>query len=78
MTMAGIIALIPGLAVYRALNGFRHSEDAVTEALPVMVVALAAGVGLAAGTPIGGFAAGRIFGVDHQAMLARRRTRGAR
>ncbi|GAB3141567.1 hypothetical protein GCM10027057_25390 [Marisediminicola antarctica] len=78
MTMAGIIALIPGLAVYRALYGFMDSEYAVTEALPAMVVALATGIGLAAGTTIGGFAARRTFGLDHQAMLAARRTRGAR
>ena len=78
MTMAGIIALIPGLAVYRALYGFMDSEYAVTKALPAMTVALARGIGLAAGTTIGGFAARRIFGLDSQAVLAGRRTRGAR
>ena len=78
MTTAGIIALIPGLAVYRALYGFMDSEYAVTEALPAMVGALATGIGLAAGTTIGGFAARRTFGLDDQAMLAGRRARGAR
>ncbi len=75
MTMAGIIALIPGLAVYRALYGFMESEYAVAEALPAMVVALATGVGLAAGTTIGGFAARRTFGLDRSAVLAGGRAR---
>jgi uncharacterized membrane protein YjjP (DUF1212 family) len=78
MTMAGIISLIPGLAVYRALYGFMDSEFGATEAIPAMVVALATGIGLAAGTTIGGFAARRAFGLDRSAMLAGRRTRGAR
>ncbi|MET3770011.1 uncharacterized membrane protein YjjP (DUF1212 family) [Marisediminicola sp. UYEF4] len=73
-----VLMLTLGLAVYRALYGFMDSEYAVTEALPAMVVALATGIGLAAGTTIGGFAARRTFGLDHQAMLAGRRTRGAR
>ncbi|WP_237657203.1 threonine/serine exporter ThrE family protein [Agreia sp. COWG] len=75
MTMAGVISLIPGLAVYRALYGFTGSEFAVTEALPGMVVALATGIGLAAGTTIGGFATRRAFGLDRPAMLAGHRTR---
>lgn len=78
MTMAGIIALIPGLAVYRALYGFMDSEFNVDQAVPAIVLALATGIGLAAGTTIGGFATRRIFGLDRQAMLAGRRTRGAR
>jgi hypothetical protein len=43
-----------------------------------MVIALATGIGLAAGTTIGGFAARRTFGLDRSAMLAGRRTRGTR
>lgn len=78
MTMAGIIALIPGFAVYSALYGFMNSEYAVTTGLPAMVLALATGIGLAAGTTIGGFVARRTFGLDRQAMLAGRRPRGAR
>jgi uncharacterized membrane protein YjjP (DUF1212 family) len=77
MTMAGIIALIPGLAVYRSLYSFMDSEFAATEALPAMVVALATGIGLAAGTTIGGFVARRTFGLDRSAMLAGRRGRVA-
>jgi uncharacterized membrane protein YjjP (DUF1212 family) len=78
MTMAGIIGLIPGLAVYRSLYAFMDSADGVTEALPAMVIALATGIGLAAGTTIGGFAARRTFGLDRSATLAGRRTRGTR
>jgi uncharacterized membrane protein YjjP (DUF1212 family) len=78
MTMAGIISLIPGLAVYRALYSFMDSEYGATQGLPAMVIALATGIGLAAGTTIGGFATRRAFGLDRSAMLAGRRTRGAR
>jgi uncharacterized membrane protein YjjB (DUF3815 family) len=78
MTTAGIIGLIPGLAVYSALYGFMDSATGVTEALSAAVVAIATGIGLAAGTTIGGFAARRTFGLDRQAILAVRRTRGMR
>jgi uncharacterized membrane protein YjjP (DUF1212 family) len=78
MTMAGIISLIPGLAVYRALYSFTDSAFGATEGLPAMVVALATGIGLAAGTTIGGFATRRVFGLDRSARIAGRRTRGAR
>ncbi len=78
MTMAGIIGLIPGLAVYRALYEFMDSEYGVTAALPALVLALATGLGLAAGTTIGGFAARRMFGLDRPAVLSLRRPRGVR
>ncbi|MFP7833607.1 threonine/serine exporter ThrE family protein [Marisediminicola sp. LYQ134] len=78
MTMAGIIALIPGLAVYRALYGFMDSEYGIISALPDVVVALATGIGLAAGTTIGGFGARRVFGLDRQATVALQRNRGVR
>ncbi len=78
MTMAGLISLIPGLAVYRSLYAFMDSEYGVTEALPAMVIALATGIGLAAGSTIGGFAARRTFGLDRSDMLAGQRARGAR
>ena len=74
--MAGIIALIPGLAVYRSLYAFMGSEYAI--ALSDMVLALATGLGLAAGTAIGGFAARRAFGFDRPAMQAVRRARPSR
>jgi uncharacterized membrane protein YjjP (DUF1212 family) len=78
MTTAGIIGLIPGLAVYSALYGLVDSATGVTEALPGAVLALATGIGLAAGITIGGFAARRTFGLDRQAMQAGRRSRGTR
>ena len=78
MTTAAIIGLIPGLAVYRALYVLVDSESGVMEALPAAVDALATGIGLAAGTAIGGFAARRVFGLDRQATLAGRRTPAAR
>lgn len=78
MNMVGIIALIPGLAVYRALYALMNSEFGVNQALPAMVVAIATGVGLAAGTTIGGFIARRTFGLDSSAILALRRARTPR
>ncbi|HUH52606.1 MAG TPA: threonine/serine exporter family protein [Microbacteriaceae bacterium] len=78
MNMVGIIALIPGLAVYRALYAIMGSEYGADEALPALVLAIATGVGLAAGTTIGGFAARRTFGLDRAALLALRRTRKPR
>ncbi len=78
MTMAGIIGLIPGLAVYRSLYAFMDSEYGITSALPDMVLAVATGMGLAAGTTIGGFIARRAFGIDRPAVLALKRTRGTR
>lgn len=78
MNMVGIIALIPGLAVYRALYALMDSEYGVDQALPAMVVALATGLGLAAGTTIGGFAARRTFGLDRAALQALRLTRRQR
>jgi uncharacterized membrane protein YjjB (DUF3815 family) len=77
-TTAGIIGLIPGLAVYSALYVLVDSTTGVMEALPAAVDAIATGIGLAAGTAIGGFAARRTFGLDRQAMLAGRRTLGMR
>jgi len=78
MATAAIIGLIPGLAVYSALYVLVDSTSGVMEALPAAVDAIATGIGLAAGTAIGGFAARRIFGLDRQAMLAGRRTLGNR
>jgi uncharacterized membrane protein YjjP (DUF1212 family) len=77
-TTAAIIGLIPGLAVYSALYVLVDSTTGVMEALPAAVDAIATGIGLAAGTAIGGFAARRVFGLDRQAMIAGRRARGAR
>ena len=79
MTMAGVIGLIPGLAVYRALYAIMDSEYDVTDALPAMVVAIATGLGLAAGTTVGGFLTRRAFGIDRAMRIATaRRTHGLR
>lgn len=76
--MAGVIPLIPGLAVYQSLYAFMGSEYGMTDALPAMVLAVATGIGLAAGTAIGGFVARRVFGFDRSALLAVRRARPVR
>jgi len=76
--MVGIIALLPGLALYRGIYALMDSEFGVTESLPSMVMALATGLGLAAGTTIGGFVARRTFGFDRSAMLALKRSRTPR
>jgi uncharacterized membrane protein YjjB (DUF3815 family) len=76
--MVGIIALLPGLALYRGIYALMDSEFGVNEALPSMVMALATGLGLAAGTTIGGFVARRTFGFDRAALLALKRARTPR
>ena len=76
--MVGIIALLPGLALYRAIYSLMDSAYGVNEALPEMVLALATGLGLAAGTTIGGFLARRTFGLDRAAVIALRRARNPR
>lgn len=73
IAMAGVIGLIPGLAVYRALYALIDSDFGITAALPAMVTASAVGIGLAAGTTIGGYAARRAFGLDRFARMAIRR-----
>jgi len=79
ISMAGVIGLIPGLAVYRALHAFIDSEYGINHALPAMGVAFAVGIGLAAGTTIGGYAARSAFGLDRFARVAiRRGTRSMR
>ncbi|HLR28171.1 MAG TPA: threonine/serine exporter family protein [Ruania sp.] len=73
VTMAGVIGLIPGLAVYRALYSLMDSAFGVANGLPALIAALATGLGLAAGTTIGGFLARRVFGLDLAARKASRR-----
>lgn len=75
MTMAGVIGLIPGLAVYRALYSMMDLTFGVANGLPALISALATGLGLAAGTTIGGFFARRMFGFDRAARKASRRGR---
>lgn len=73
IAMAGVIGLIPGLYVYRALYAFIDSEYGVNAALPQMGSAFAVGIGLAAGTTIGAYAARRAFGLDRFARASIRR-----
>lgn len=75
LIMAGIIGLIPGLAVYRGLYLLMDSEYGVVAALPALVLALSVGLGLAAGSTIGTLIARRVFGLDRAALLAARRPR---
>lgn len=77
ITTAGIVSMLPGLAVYRAL--FLMMEDSaglVGTAIVELVSAVSIGIGLAAGVSIGGFAARRALGLDRSALMARRRSRG--
>jgi uncharacterized membrane protein YjjB (DUF3815 family) len=62
MAMAGIIGLIPGLAFYQGLYA-------------ALLSAAATGLGLAAGTAIGGYIARLSFGLDRSARAAQRRSR---
>lgn len=74
---AGIVSLLPGLAVYRAIYVIMQNDPAtVSEAVIYFVDAIATGLGLAGGLAIGGFLARRKFGLDRAAMRARRRSRG--
>ncbi|WP_151526129.1 threonine/serine ThrE exporter family protein [Serinicoccus kebangsaanensis] len=74
---AGIVSLLPGLAVYRALYLIMQNNEATVPAAVIYFVsAVATGLGLAAGLAIGSFAARRRFGLDPAALRARRRSRG--
>lgn len=75
---ASIVALLPGLAVYRALYQIMQNTPAtVPQATIYFVGAVATGIGLAAGLAIGGFFARRRFGLDRAGLRARRRSRGS-
>lgn len=75
---ASIVALLPGLAVYRAINLILTDNPAVVgNAVIQFVAAVATGLALAAGLSIGGFAARRRFGLDRAGLRARRRSRGS-
>ena len=77
-TMAGIIGLIPGLALYRGLYLLMNNEFGVIPALPELVSALSVGLGLAAGSTVGAIIARRAFGLDRAALLVARRPRSMR
>ncbi len=74
---AGIVALLPGLAVYRAIHLMQQGTPAVApNALVHLGTAVATGLALAGGLSIGGYLARRRLGLDVAAQRARRRSRG--
>ncbi|GAA4882341.1 threonine/serine ThrE exporter family protein [Serinicoccus chungangensis] len=74
---AGIVSLLPGLAVYRALYVIMQNDPStVNRAVIFFVEAMATGLGLAGGLAIGGYLARRKLGLDRAALRARRRSRG--
>lgn len=77
IVMAGIVPLLPGLAVYRALFLLMDNTVLLPAAAAELVTALSIGIGLAAGVWIGQYAARRKFGLDLPAQRARARSRGA-
>lgn len=78
ITTAAIVALLPGLAVYRGLfELMQNSPASVGVGLAQLIAALGTGLGLAAGLSIGAYAARWRFGLDRAAIRARRRAVGA-
>lgn len=74
---ASIVALLPGLAVYRSLYLLMQNSPAtMPHALVHLVGALSTGVALAAGLAMGAWFARRRLGLDRAALRARRRSRG--
>lgn len=75
---AGIVALLPGLAVYRGLYQIMQNTPATVPMATISFVGAATtGIGLAAGLAIGSFFARRRFGLDVAGQRARRRSRGS-
>lgn len=73
---AGIVTMLPGLAVYRALFQFVENPGVLAPAaLAQAATAGSIGLGLAAGLSIGGYLARRRFGLDRAAQRALRRAR---
>ena len=77
IVMAGIVPLLPGLAVYRSLFLLMDNTVLLPAAAAELVTALSIGLGLAGGVWIGQYAARRRFGLDLAAQRARARARGA-
>lgn len=74
---AGIVAMLPGLSVYRAIYLMLSDSVAVVgNAVMYFVTAVSTGTALAAGLSIGGFLARRRLGLDLAAQRAHRRARG--
>lgn len=74
---AGIVPMLPGLAVYRALFQLMDNTVLFPNAATDFIIALSIGLGLASGVWIGQYAARRKFGLDLAAQRARARSRGA-
>lgn len=75
---ASIVALLPGLSVYRALYQIMQNTAAtVPQAVIYFVGAVATGIALAAGLAIGSFVARRRMGLDLAGQRARGRSRGS-
>lgn len=75
---ASIVALLPGLAVYRALYQIMQNTPAtVPQAVVYFVGAVSTGIALAAGLAIGSFFARRRMGLDLAGQRARRRSGGS-
>lgn len=80
VTTAAIVALLPGLAVYRAIFLMLGSEGTgplQDVAIRELGTALGTGLGLAAGLSIGAYVARSRFGLDREGLRARRRAAGA-
>lgn len=74
---ASVVALLPGLALYRAINLILSDNPAVVgNAVIEFVSAAATGLALAGGLSMGGFFARRRFGIDLATQRALRRSRG--
>lgn len=77
IVMAGIVPLLPGMAVYRAIFLSMDNDVLLPQAAAEVVLAVSIGLGLAAGVWIGQYLARRRFGLDVAAQRARMRSRGA-
>lgn len=74
---AGIVTMLPGLAVYRAVYLLQDGAPSVVPNAAVhLITAVATGLALAGGLSIGGYVARRRLGLDIAAQRARRRSRG--
>lgn len=77
IVMAGIVPLLPGMAVYRAIFLSMDNSVLLPQAASEVILAISIGLGLAAGVWIGQYLALRKFGLDVPAQRARSRSRGA-
>lgn len=77
ISTAGIVSMLPGLAIYRGLNAMMSGQSAsVITAATQIFSAIGIGMGLAAGVALGGFVARRIFEWDRAAQRVNRHSSG--